>query len=347
VKTMTLGDLARLLEGVLEGDPGLEVSGVAPLDRAGPSQVSFLSNPRYASSLKTTRAGGVIVGLDVREAGLNLIRVKDPYLGFARAMEAFYASPYESSGVSEKASVHPGAKIGRHPGIHPFAVVCQGAQIGDRVVLMPGAYVGPGATVGDDSIIHPNVVLEWGVTVGKRVIVHAGTVIGSDGFGYARQGEKHYKIVHAGSVRVGDDVEIGAGCTIDRGVMGETVIESGTKLDNLVMVAHNVRIGKNCLLVGQVGVAGSTRIGDRVVMAGQSGAAGHLKIGDGVTVLAKSAVFKDVADGEMVAGIPAVESGKWRRTTAILGKLDDLRRRIISLEARERKRSQKAGEEGN
>lgn len=347
MRTMTLGDLARFLEGELEGNPELEVSGVAPLDLAAPEQVSFLSNPRYAPSLKSTRAGGVIVAREIQETGLNLIRVKDPYLGFAKAMEAFYQKPYLPAGISGKASVHPETRIGEQPSIHPFAVVSEGVRIGDRVTLMPGVFVGPEAVVDDDSVLHPNVVIEWGVKVGKRVIIHAGTVIGSDGFGFAPQGGSHRKIVHAGTVRIEDDVEIGAGCTVDRAVMGETVIGAGSKLDNLIMVAHNVSIGKNCLLVGQVGIAGSTELGDSVIMAGQSGAAGHLKIGRGVTVLAKSAVFKDIPDGEQVAGIPAVESGQWRRTAAILGKLDDLRRRIIRLETRGGKDEVKPGEEGD
>ena len=264
--------------------------------------------------------------------GLNLIHVPDPYLGFAMAMEVFYSRPYAGTGVSERAFVHPEACVGEQPSIHPFAVVCEGARIGDRVTLMPGVYVGPGAAVGDDCVVHPNVVLEWGVRVGRKVIIHAGTVVGSDGFGFAREGKSHHKIVHAGTVRIEDEVEIGAGCAIDRGVMGETVIGAGCKLDNLVMVAHNVRIGRNCLLAGQIGIAGSTELGDNVTMAGQSGAAGHLKIGSGVTVLAKSAVLKDMPEGVRVAGIPAVDSGQWRKTTAILGKLDDLRRKVVRLE---------------
>jgi UDP-3-O-[3-hydroxymyristoyl] glucosamine N-acyltransferase len=332
VKRVTLGELARVLEGVLEGEPDVLVSGVAPLHTAGPDQVSFLSNPRYAPSLKTTRAGGVIVSEDVCEGGLNLIHVTDPYLGFAAAMEFFYGRPYDGTGVSEKASVHPDAEVGELSSIHPFAVVCEGARIGDRVTLMPGVYVGPGASVGDDSVLHPNVVLEWGVSVGRRVIIHAGTVIGSDGFGFARDGKTHRKIVHSGIVRIEDDVEIGAACAIDRAVMGETVIGSGSKLDNLIMVAHNVRIGKNCLLAGQTGIAGSTKLGDEVTMAGQSGVAGHLQVGDNVVILAKAGVLRDLPDGARVAGYPAVDSREWRRNAAVWGKLDELRKRVIRLE---------------
>ena len=344
MKKVTLGELARVLGGELEGDPGLVISGVGPLDTASPEHVSFLSNPRYAPSLKVTRAAGVIVSREVRAAGLNLIRVDDPYLGFARAMEVFYERPFSGTGISEKASVHPDAHVGEEPSIHPFSVVCQGARIGDRVTLMPGVYVGPGAAVGDDSILHPNVVLEWGVLVGRKVIIHAGTVVGSDGFGFAREGKTHHKIVHAGIVRIGDEVEIGAGCAIDRAVMGETVIGPGCKLDNLIMVAHNVRLGSNCLLLGQTGISGSTVLGNDVIMAGQSGVGGHLKIGDGVTILARSGVVKDVPEGEQVAVFPAVDSGQWRKNSIILGKLDDLRRKVNKLEAL-RKKSRENPEE--
>ncbi len=333
MKTMTLGDIAKVLGGELEGDPGRVVSGVAPLDTAGPEHVSFLSNPRLSPSLAATGAAGVIVSKEVRETGLNLIRVADPYLGFAVVMEVFYGRPYAGTGVSDKASVHQGARVGDQPSIHPFALVCEGATIGDRVTLMPGVYVGPGAVVGDDSVLHPNVVLEWGVIIGRNVIIHAGTIVGSDGFGFAKEGEKYHKIVHAGIVRIEDEVEVGAGCTIDRAVMGETIIGEGSKLDNLVHVAHNVQIGQNCALAGQVGLSGSVVLGDCVSIGGQSGIAGHLKIGHGSVILGRSGVTKELPEGVRVAGFPAMESGQWWRSTVLLGKLDDLRRRVKRLEA--------------
>ena len=332
MREITLLELARLLNGELEGEATRVVSGVAPLDAAGPHQVSFLSNPRYAQSLKSTEAGVVIVGKDVTAPGLNLLRVADPYLGFALAMEIFHQEPYVSTGVSERAFVHPEARIGGETSIHPFAVVCRGASVGSRVTLMPGAYVGPGAEVGDDTVLHPNVVLEKGVKVGRNVIIHAGTVVGSDGFGFAREGQGYRKIIQAGTVRIEDDVEIGALCSIDRAVMGETVIGRGSKLDNLVQLGHNVRLGENCILVAQVGIAGSTELEDNVTMAGQSGVAGHLRVGRGAVVMAKTAVFKDVPAGDRVAGIPAVEAGQWRRTVALTGRLEELRKKVSRLE---------------
>ncbi|UCG38847.1 MAG: UDP-3-O-(3-hydroxymyristoyl)glucosamine N-acyltransferase [bacterium] len=333
MKRITLGELTSRLGGELKGDAGIQVSGVAPLHTAGPEHVSFLSNPRYAASLPTTGAAAVIVSRGTACEGVNLIMVDDPYLGFAKAMEVFYGEPYRSTGVSELAFIHPGAHIGAEPSIHPFAVVCEGAAVGDRVTLMSGVYVGPGAAVGDDTILHPHVVLEKEVRVGKGVVVHAGTVIGSDGFGFARDGEGHRKIIQAGTVVVEDDVEIGAGCTIDRAVMGQTVIGAGSKLDNLIQVGHNAVIGRHCIIVSQVGISGSTELEDAVTMAGQSGVAGHLTIGRGAVVLAKSAVFKNVPAGAQVGGIPAVDGDQWRKTTAILGKLDNLRRKVARLES--------------
>jgi len=247
-------------------------------------------------------------------------------------MEIFYGEEYVPAGISPQAFVHPEAVIGVDPSIHPFAVVCQDAVVGDRVTLMPGAYLGPGASVGDDSVLHPNVVLEKGVQVGRRSIIHAGTVLGSDGYGFAREGERHRKITHAGIVRVGDDVEIGANCTVDRAVMGENVIGDGSKLDNLIHIAHNVKIGRNCLILGQVGISGSTILGDRVVMAGQSGVVGHARIGDDCVIAGKSAVFKSLEPGSQVSGIPALEVGRWRRLTVHLGNMDALVKRVKKLE---------------
>lgn len=332
MKEITLAALAEKLGGDLEGDPSVIVTGVAPLNEAGSDQVSFLANPRYSPSLKTTSAGGVVVSLDTVAPGLNLIRVDDPYMGFAMAMDLFHAVPYEATGISEDAFVDDEARIGQEPSIHPFAVVCRGARIGSRVTLMPGAYVGAGTVVGDDTTIHPNVVLEKGIKVGNNVIIHAGTVVGSDGFGFAGMGARLKKIIHAGTVRIEDDVEIGAGCTIDRAVMGETVIGKGSKLDNLVQVGHNVEIGPNCVIVAQAGIAGSSELGANVTMAGQSGVAGHLKIGSGAVILGKASVFKDLPPGAHVAGTPAIDAKDWRKASAVYTRLDDLRKRLSRLE---------------
>jgi len=332
VKQISLAELAEKLDGVLDGDPETLVSGVAPLDTAGPDQVSFLSDVKYLSAIKDTSAGGVIVSRETEISGLNLIRVKNPYLGFAMAMELFYAIAYEATGISDVSFVHEKARIGKDPSIHPYAVVCQDAIIGDRVTLMSGAYVGPGAMIGDDTTIHPNVVLESGVRVGSRAIIHAGTVVGSDGFGFAPAGEGHRKILHTGVVSIEDEVEIGAGCTIDRAVFGETVIGHGSKLDNLVHIAHNARTGRHCLLTGQTGLAGSAVLGDNVIMAGQSGVGGHLKIGSGTVIMARTGVTRDAPPGARLAGFPATDDYVWRRSSALFNRLDEMRKRLVKLE---------------
>jgi len=332
VKEITLGGLAEKLGGELVGDAGVTVRGVGPLNTAGPDQISFLANPKYESSLGTTSAAGVIVSREVQAPGLNLIRVDDPYLGFAMAMEILHLEPYKAAGISDNAFVHQQARIGEDPSIHPYAVVCESARLGDRITLMPGVYVGPGVTIGDDTTIHPNVVLEKNVMIGKNVIIHAGTVVGSDGFGFAREGKRHKKIIHTGTVRIEDDVEIGVGCGIDRGVMGETVIGRGSKLDNLVHVAHNVRVGRYCLLTGQIGLAGSVELGDSVVMGGQSGVSGHLKVGNGTIIFPKAGVVKDALPGARLAGFPATDDSIWKRSSAVFNKLDELRKRVVSLE---------------
>ena len=343
---ITLGELAQLIGGELTGDPGIELTGVAPLNTATGEQISFLSNPQYSSSLEMTNAGGVLVSREQDAPGLNLIRVDDPYLGFALAMEIFHGRLYEASGISSQASVHPRAHIGADPSIHPFAVVCENATIGARVTLMPGCYVGPETVVGDDTVLHPNVVIESGVLIGERVIVHGGTVVGSDGFGFAQEKGIHRKIIQAGIVRIEDDVEIGAGCAIDRAVMGETVIGAGSKLDNLIQVGHNVQIGRNCILVAQVAIAGSTTLEDNVTMAGQSGAAGHLTIGKGALVYGRAAVVKDVPAGSQVSNlVPAVDAREWRRTVATLGSLATLRKRVAALEKQLKKINEESPED--
>ncbi len=347
MRPITLSDLSRKLGGDLEGDPQVTVAGVAPLHTAGPDNVSFLSDSRNASLLQETSAGAVIVARDIEAGGLNLIRVDNPYLGFAKAMELFYAEPHEPAGISDGSFIHQKARIGKEPSIHHYAVVCEGAVIGDRVTLMPGVYVGPAVTVGDDTIIHPNVVLEKGTRIGHRVIIHAGTVVGSDGFGYAPEGSVHKKIIHRGIVKIEDDVEIGAGCTIDRAVFGETVIGRGSKLDNLVHIAHNARTGQNCLMTGQTGLAGSAEIGDNVVMAGQSGVGGHIKVGSGTIIMARAGVTKDAPPGVRLAGFPATDDSAWKKSSAVFNRLDELRKRIVMLEKELSKIHGGSGEEEN
>ena len=330
----TLGELARRLGAELVGAADAEVCSVATLDAAGPGDVSFLANPKYRPLLEATRAGAVIVGPRDRVEGRNLLVASDPYLAFARAVTLLHPVDHPRRGVEAGAWVHATARLGDEVTALAGATVEEGAAVGDRTVLYPGAYVGRGARVGDDCVLYPNAVVREGCVLGDRVILQPGCVVGSDGFGYARQEGRHLKIPQVGIVVLEDDVEVGAGTTIDRAALGETRIGRGTKIDNLVQIAHNVTVGQDCLLVAQVGVSGSTRVGNRVILAGQVGVVGHISIGDGAVVGAQSGVGADLPAGATVSGSPAFDHRDWLRAQASLRKLPELRHKIQELERR-------------
>jgi len=325
----------KLLLSVLAGEIGArlqgadaEVSGVAAVDEAGPGQVTFLSNPKYARQARETKASAIIARQPVPGAGCAFLLTPDPYLAFARAVVRFHPPARLAAGVSAQASVHPTAVLGKDVHLGPFAVVAEGAVVGDRVTLYPGAYVGRGAVVGDDTVLHPGVTLYEGVRVGKRVLLHAGCVIGSDGFGFAPTPEGFLKIPQVGTV------EIGANTTIDRAALGVTRVGRGTKLDNLIQVGHNVEIGRDTVIAAQVGIAGSARIGNRVMMGGQTGMAGHIEVGDGVIVGAKSGVAVSLSSKEnrTWSGIPAMPHRTWLKMSTLLPRLPELFRRVARLE---------------
>ena len=319
-----------------------EVSGIAGVEEAGPGQVTFLSNPKYADRARETRASAIIAREAIAGAGCAFLLTPDPYLAFARAVEKFHPPVRLAAGVSERASIHPTAVIGREVHIGPFAVVAEGAVVGDRVTLYPGAYVGKGVVVGEDTVLHPRVTLYEGVRVGKRALLHAGCVIGSDGFGFAPTPEGYRKIPQVGTVEIGDDVEIGANTTIDRAALGVTRVGTGTKLDNLIQVGHNVEIGRDTVIAAQVGISGSARVGSRVMIGGQSGLAGHLEVGDGVMLGAKTGVAVSLSAKESRAwsGVPAMPHRTWLKMATLLPRLPELFRRVARLEG-----SKPAGEE--
>lgn len=329
-----LSDLASAVSGRVEGDSGRRVSGVATLEDATPDDLSFLTNARYRPFVAPSRAGAILVGPDAGIEGRDLLVAPDPYLALAVILERMHPVSRPVPGVSPDARVSPGAVLGADVAIGPFAVVGEGVRLGDRVVLGAGVVVGDGSTIGPDTVLMPRVVLYPGTRVGARCLIHAGVVLGGDGFGFATSSGVHRKVPQLGRVVVEDDVEIGANSTVDRGTLGETRIGRGTKIDNLVMVAHGVVIGPHGLLAGQAGIAGSTRLGSHVTMAGQSGAAGHLKLGNGVVVAAKSAVFNDVPDRAFVAGTPAIDHRSWKRSLALVKMLPELRTRIREIEER-------------
>jgi len=318
---VSVGEIVDLVAGQFAGDRDPSITGVAPLAQAKSDQLSFLSNRKYAADLAATKAGAVLVPKNLEGNDDRWIRVDDPYFAFARIMTRWFSSRPTPKGISPKAVVSSSAKLGQNLVLGPFAIIGDEVVIGNNVTIFQGVSIEAGSVIGDDCIIYPNVTIYDGTRIGRRCIIHSGVVIGSDGYGFALHEGRHHKIPQIGIVRIEDDVEIGAGSTIDRAALGETVIGEGTKIDNLVQIGHNVKVGKHCLLVSQVGIAGSTELGDHVAVAGQSGFSGHLKIGNRVQVAAKSAVLADVPDDTKVMGSPAVPFTEFARRHAALKKL--------------------------
>jgi UDP-3-O-[3-hydroxymyristoyl] glucosamine N-acyltransferase len=341
---MRLQELADRLGATLIGDGERNVVAVRPLDAAGPEDLSFLHNPKYAAQATASRAGAILARDAETLPGRVVLVCAEPYLALAKAIELLHPAEVAVPGVHPTAVVAEDADIGAGASIGPCAVVGPGCRIGKGTVVGAGCVLGRRVEVGEGCLLHPRVVVEDGCRVGDRCILHAGVVIGSDGYGFATVAGVHHKVPQVGIVVIEADVELGANVCVDRATLGETRIGRGTKVDNLVQIAHNVQVGEGCLLVAQVGISGSTTIGHHTVFAGQSGAAGHLHIGDRVVVGAKSAVYKDVPDGEFVTGIPARPHREWLKANAALQRLDQLRERLKRLE--EAVRRLEAPEEG-
>lgn len=329
---MKVAELAGLLGARLAGDPEVEILGVAPLDRASALDVSFLSNPKYRDTARASSAGALLVAEGEELPGRTLLVCADPYVAFAKALRLFHRPRSFPPGIHPTAVLGEGCRVDPSAHLGPHVVLGDGSSVGAGAVIEAGCAIGRGCAIGGKCHLHPRVVLYDDTSLGRGVILHSGVVLGSDGFGYAHEDGHHVKIPQVGRVVVEDDVEIGANTAVDRGAMEETRIGSGTKIDNLVQVAHNVTLGPDCILVAQVGISGSTHLGRGVIMAGQSGAVGHITIGDCARVGAKSAVTKDVPPGGFVTGHPAQEHRLWLRERALAGRLDDFLRRIRRLE---------------
>jgi UDP-3-O-[3-hydroxymyristoyl] glucosamine N-acyltransferase len=321
MSAVSIGEIVDFVGGEFTGSRDAPIQSVAPLASANANQLTFLSNRKYAAELAATNAGAILVPKKLDGADPRWIRVDDPYFAFAKIMTRWFSNRPMPKGISPKAVVAESAKLGENLALGHFATIGENVVVGNNVTIFQNVAIEAGSVIGDDCIIHPNVVIYDGTRVGNRCIIHSGVVIGSDGYGFATHGGKHHKIPQIGIVRIEDDVEIGAGTTIDRAALGETVIGEGTKIDNLVQIGHNVKVGKHCLLVSQVGIAGSTELGDYVAVAGQSGFSGHLKIGNRVQVAAKSAVLDDVPDDTKVMGSPAVPFTEFARRQAVVKKL--------------------------
>jgi UDP-3-O-[3-hydroxymyristoyl] glucosamine N-acyltransferase len=332
----TLAELADFVGGKVIGDSRVVLGKVATLDQAGPGDLSFLTNPRYRPRLAQCRADAIIVGPGVAgatETQHNFLECADPYLALARILQLFSPDETFSPEISPLASVHPSASVGERVTIFPFVFVGPRARVGEGSVLHPGVYLGADAQTGAECVLYPNVVVRAGCRLADRVILHAGVVIGSDGFGYAGSGAERSKIPQLGIVVVEDDVEIGANTTVDRATLGQTVIGRGSKIDNLVQIAHNVEIGEYSVIAAQTGIAGSSQIGRNVTLAGQVGVVNHIKIGDGAIIGPQSGVGQTVPAGAVLSsGITAAPHSVWRKVMVLLPQLPKLWNNVRLLE---------------
>jgi UDP-3-O-[3-hydroxymyristoyl] glucosamine N-acyltransferase len=323
---MKLADIASTLNTRIDnGSPDLEITGVAGIEDARTGQITFLANPRYAASAQTTKASAIIVAEDFPALPTAMLRSKNPYLSFARAIELFYQPPRYPPGIHSTAVVHSSAKIGKGAHIGPYAVVAEDVRIGEDAVLLAHVVIYRGARIGNNFLAHAHVVVREHCRIGENVILQNGVIVGGDGFGFAKDDSgRWHKIVQSGPAVIEDDVEIQANACIDRASVGETHIARGAKIDNLVQVGHGSRVGEDTLLCAQVGLAGSTEVGKNVILAGQVGVAGHCKIGDGAIATAQSGVPNDVAAGAVVSGYPAIDNKLWLRCAAAFNRLPEI-----------------------
>jgi UDP-3-O-[3-hydroxymyristoyl] glucosamine N-acyltransferase len=330
-----LKELAARLDCRLEGDGELDVTRVAGIQDAQPGDVTFLANPKYEKLLASSRATAVILKEEAPAAPCAMLRARDPYLAFARAVALFAPVSRPAPGVHAMAAIAADAQLGTDVSVGPFVAVGEGARIGDRTVIFPNVNIAAGVTVGSDCVIHSNVAVRERCTVGDRVILQNGVVVGGDGYGFVRRGDgTHEKIPQVAVVVIEDDVELGANTTVDRPAVGETRIKAGTKIDNLVQIGHGVTVGRNVLMAAQVGIAGSTDVEDDVVFGGQVGVGGHLTIGRGAIAVGQSGVTNSLDPGAFVAGYPAIDNRDWRKASVLFRRLPEMKRRIEQLEAR-------------
>jgi len=344
---MKLGAIAEKLGCTVEGDANLEIIGVAGIEEAREGELTFLVNRKYRAALETTHASAILIARDEAAPGIAALRSSNPYLDFARAIELFHPEPRYAPGVHPTAVVAQSARIGEAAHIGPYCYVDEGVEIGRNAVLHSFVAIYRGARIGDDFFAHAHACVREDCRIGNRVLLQNGVVVGSDGFGFAREASgQWHKMRQAGITVIADDVEIQAHSAIDRATIGETQIGRGTKIDNLVQVGHACKVGEHTLLCGQVGLAGTTRVGNRVILAGQVGTAGHLTIGDGATVTAQSGVPADVPTGAIFSGYPAMGNLAWRKSVAVFNRLPELQselREVRKQLARSRETQPEAG----
>jgi UDP-3-O-[3-hydroxymyristoyl] glucosamine N-acyltransferase len=330
----TLGEIAEALHARLDGDPARVVTGVAPLDSAGPEQISFLTDPRYHDAARASRAGAFLAPADIADLPAPTLHSPQPRQALIELIRLFHPAAPAPPGVDRTAVVAPDARVDPTAAIGPLCVVERGAAIGPGVRLHALVYVGAGVEIGEGTVVYSHVSLRPGVRIGRRVVIHPGAVLGADGFGFVFDGGAHRKIPQVGGVLIEDDVEIGANTTIDRATFGDTVVGRGTKIDNLVQVGHNVVIGEHSLLAAQVGVGGSSQLGRGVVLGGQVGVADHITVGDGAIAGAQTGLAVSLASGEKVFGTPARPIMQAKRIWVSAARLPELLQRVRALEQR-------------
>jgi UDP-3-O-[3-hydroxymyristoyl] glucosamine N-acyltransferase len=328
--TMKLANIAHMLGARLEnGEPDIEITGVAGIEEAGPGQLTFVANPKYAAAAMTTRASAVIVSKDFPGIPAATLRSENPYLTFARALELFHQAPRYEQGIHATASIHPSAKIGEAAHIGPYVAIGEGVEIGKNAVLLAHVVIYRGVRIGDNFLAHAHAVVRENCRIGDNVVLQNGAVIGADGFGFAKdESGRWHKILQVEPVALGNDVEVQANSCVDRASLGGTFIGRGTKIDNLVQIGHGSQVGEDSLLAAQVGLAGSTRVGNRVILTGQAGVVGHCKVGDDAIVTPQSGVAGDVAAGAIVSGAPAVDHRLWLKYSALLRKLPEIAKAV-------------------
>jgi len=332
---MRLGEIAEKLGCALEGDAAIEITGVAGIEEARPGELTFLVNRKYRPALETTRASAILIARDAEAPPRTIaaaLRSENPYLDFARAIEFFHPAPHYAPGIHPTAVVAKSAKLGERAHVGPFCYIGDDVEIGADAVLHSFVAIYRGARIGKDFFAHSHACVREGCRIGNGVTLQNGVVVGSDGFGFARQLDGRWrKMRQAGITVIGDDVEIQAHSAIDRATVGQTIIGRGTKIDNLVQVGHACHVGEDALLCGQVGLAGTTHVGNRCILAGQVGAAGHLTIGDGATLTAQSGVPADVPAGAIYSGYPAMDNLEWRKSVAVFNRLPELQKELRDL----------------
>ena len=330
---MKLGELASRLGAELRGDAELEVSGVERIEEAGPSQVTFVANPRYTGLARTTLAAAVIVEPEFQEIAAATLRINNPYLAFSRALSFFYQPPVYAPGFHPTAAIDPTAQVGEGAHIGAYVVVGPGVRLGAHATLLPHVVLYPGVQAGSHLFAHAHAVVRENCTLGDHVTLENGAIVGADGFGFAKNDEGHWeKIPQSGPVRLGNRVDVQANACIDRATVGATEIGDGTKVDNLVQVGHGSRVGKNTLICAQAGLAGSSVVGNNAILAGQAGVAGHCTLGDGVILTAQSAVSHDIPAGKMISGSPGFDNRIWLRAVTIFQRLPEILKRLDRVE---------------